>query len=119
MFTHKVIWGTLWALAELISMSTSARSRDPSPSSSQGSGAEDLEGQWVQDVEGAVGNVPSLEPLLGASVVSGPDAPVWMDVRITTHELLQIAPGKNPNELLKQAQGIICLFVPITRRILG
>lgn len=119
MFTHKVIWGTLWALAELISMSTSARSRDPSPSGSQGSGGEDLAAQWVGDVEGAVRTAHSLEPLLGAPAVSGADSPVWVDFRITTHDILQFAPGKNPNELFDQATGIICLFVPITRRILG
>lgn len=118
MFTNKVIWGTLWALAELISVGRSAGSRDPSPSSSQRSGGADLESRWVEEVEGAVRNAHSLEPLLGAPTVSGPDAPAWIDVRISASDIMMLAPGKNPNELLLAAKGIICLFAPITCRIL-
>jgi len=112
MFTHKVIWGTLWALAELVSVGTSAGSRDPSPSSSQRSGGGDLESRWVDKVEGAVGDAPSLKPLLGASDVSGPDAPAWVDLRISAFDIMKLAPGRNPNELLPAAKGIICLFAP-------
>ncbi|KAG0131207.1 Alpha/Beta hydrolase protein [Tuber indicum] len=103
MFTHKTIWGALWTLAELISISTSVPARDPSPSGSQGSGGMDLESLWVDEVEEAVRNAHSLEPLLGSQPVSGPAAPVWMDVRISAYDIVSIAPGKNPNELFPAA----------------
>ncbi|CUS07242.1 unnamed protein product [Tuber aestivum] len=111
MFIHK-IWGTLWTLAELVSISKSAR--EPSPSGSQRSGGVDLESQWVEGVEGAARNEHSLEPLLGAKAVSGPDAPVWIDVRVSAYQLAAHGVVKTLNELFKPATGITSLFVSVS-----
>ncbi|RPA98075.1 alpha/beta-hydrolase [Choiromyces venosus 120613-1] len=104
MFTHKVIWGTLLALAELISIATSNPGRDPSPSGSQKSGGMDLESQWLDDVEEAVREAHTLEPLLRAPSVSGAESPVWVDYRLSASVIASVAPGKDPNSLFPKAK---------------